>query len=82
MQFYSPMSSICTRNSKLHIYILIIICVPPIILGQVLRSFPRVTAIHVNSFITSRSACMNAVPNQFPAPKKKKKKKSIVKGRK
>ena len=37
-------------------YTLLIICVPPIILGQVLRYFPTVVAIHMNSYVTSYDA--------------------------
>ena len=41
-------------------YTFLIICVPPIILGQVLRYFPAVIPIHINSFLTSYDACANA----------------------
>ena len=42
-------------------YILLIICVPPIILGQVLRYFPTVVAIHMNSNVTSYDPCADAI---------------------
>ena len=38
-------------------YTLLIICVPPIILGQVLRYLPTVVAIHMNSYVTSYDPC-------------------------
>ena len=40
---------------------LLIICVPPIILGQVLRYFPTVVAIHMNSYVTSYDPCADAI---------------------
>ena len=42
-------------------YTLLIICVPPIILGQVLRYFPTVVAIHMNSNVTSNDPCVDAI---------------------
>ena len=42
-------------------YTLLIICVPPIILGQVLRYFPTVVAIHMNSNVTSYDPCADAI---------------------
>ena len=42
-------------------YTLLIICVPPIILGQVLRYFPTVVAIHMNSYVTSYDPCADAI---------------------
>ena len=42
-------------------YTLLIICVPPIILGQVLRYFPTVVAIHMNSNVTSYDPCAHAI---------------------
>ena len=40
-----------------YFYTLLIICFPPIILGQVLRYFPTVVAIHMNSNVTSYDPC-------------------------
>ena len=40
-------------------YTLLIICFPQLILGQVLRYFPTVIAIHMNSYLTSYDACAN-----------------------
>ena len=42
-------------------YTLLIICVPPIILGQVLRYFPTEVAIHMNSNVTSYDPCADAI---------------------
>ena len=42
-------------------YTLLIICVPPIILGQVLRYLPTVVAIHMNSYVTSNDPCADAI---------------------
>ena len=42
-------------------YTLLIICVPPIILRQVLRYFPTVVAIHMNSNVTSYDPCADAI---------------------
>ena len=42
-------------------YTLLIICVPPIILGQVLRYLPTVVAIHMNSYVTSYDPCADAI---------------------
>ena len=42
-------------------YTLLIICVPPIILGQVLRYLPTVVAIHMNSDVTSYDPCADAI---------------------
>ena len=42
-------------------YTLLIICVPPIILGQVLRYIPTVVAIHMNSNVTSYDPCADAI---------------------
>ena len=42
-------------------YTLLTICVPPIILGQVLRYFPTVVAIHMNSYVTSYDPCADAI---------------------
>ena len=42
-------------------YTLLIICVPPIILGQVLRYLPTVVAILMNSYVTSYDPCADAI---------------------
>ena len=42
-------------------YTLLIICVPPTILRQVLRYFPTVVAIHMNSIVTSYDPCADAI---------------------
>ena len=42
-------------------YTLLIICVPPIIFGQVLQYFPTVVAIHMNPYVTSYDPCANAI---------------------
>ena len=42
-------------------YTSLIICVPPIILGQVLRYLPTVVAIHMNSYVTSYDPCADAI---------------------
>ena len=42
-------------------YTLLIICVPPIILGQVLRYLPTVVAIYMNSNVTSYDPCADAI---------------------
>ena len=42
-------------------YTLLIICVPPIILRQVLRYLPTVVAIHMNSYVTSYDPCADAI---------------------
>ena len=42
-------------------YTLLIICVPPIILGQVLRYLPTVVAIHMNSYVTFYDLCADAI---------------------
>ena len=50
-----------TSGFQSSFYTLLIICVPPIILGQVLRYFRTVIAIHMNSYVTSYDPCADAI---------------------